>query len=625
MSVPVSAGQAAITQLEAAAELLHAGRLSEARAAVELVLAARPKLAEAHRLLGLCLHRQADLPGAEAAFRAGLRHDRANPDLATALADLLTDASRQADAERVLRAALAENRRSAAIAARLAQSLTASGRAEEALRLTAKLAQAAQPDHLILSEQAAALKALGQPDRALAVYERAASLYPADPVAHHNLAASHGDFGHAALAERSAARALSGGGAAPQTWLVYGRALVGLGRLDEAERAFRQAISRQPLYADAHRDLAQLVWMRSADAAPATALLDSFIRANPHAHPLWALRANVLQHAGDLAGALDTLLAALRLHPDQPGLLLAASQLSALCGRPAEAVRFAEQAALHAPGETADGALFAACVAAGQAERASCVAACMLQRQALDQRALAYQATAWRLLGDARYGALYDYANMVRAWRMDTPDGWQTLDAYLADLTQALGGLHAFHTHPLDQSLRHGSQAAHLLASENPVVRAFFQAVDGPIRRHLAALGQGGDPLRGRNTGGYAYRGAWSVRLRPGGFHVDHVHPEGWLSSACYVALPETERPGRQAWIKFGEPGIPTQPALGAEHYVRPEVGMLVLFPSYMWHGTVPFEGDVPRLSVAFDLMPKARGSAPGPRWGQSAPDPGFA
>ena len=603
MSVPVSAGVAA-TQLETAARLLSTNRTAEARAAIERLLAAKPRFAEAHRLLGVCLHQEGDLARAEAAFRAGLKLDRANPDIASALADLLTAASRRGDAERALRAALAENRRSAALAVRLAQILTVTGRAEEALRITAKLAQAARPDHTILTEQAAALKALGQPDRALAVYERAASLYPADPVSHHNLAASHGDLGHAALAERSAARALSAGGGAPQTWLVYGRALVGLGRLDEAERAFRQAIARQPAYTDAHRDLAQLVWMRSADAASATSLLDSAIEANPHAHPLRALRANLLQHAGDLAGALDTLLAAIRLHPDQPGLLLAASQASALCGRPTDAVQFAEQAAQHAPGETADGALFAACAAAGQAERASAVAARMLQRQPLDQRALAYQATAWRLLGDARYAALYDYPNLVRAWRMDTPDGWQTLEGYLADLTRALGGLHAFHSHPLDQSLRHGSQAAHLLASEDPVVRAFFQAVDGPIRRHLAALGPGRDPLRARNTGGYAFRGAWSVRLRPGGFHVDHVHPEGWLSSACYIALPETAGPGRQAWIKFGEPGIPTQPALGAEHFVEPEAGMLVLFPSYMWHGTVPFTGDVPRLSVAFDLVP---------------------
>ncbi|HEX7465481.1 MAG TPA: putative 2OG-Fe(II) oxygenase, partial [Usitatibacter sp.] len=35
----------------------------------------------------------------------------------------------------------------------------------------------------------------------------------------------------------------------------------------------------------------------------------------------------------------------------------------------------------------------------------------------------------------------------------------------------------------------------------------------------------------------FAISGAWSVRLRSGGFHTAHVHPEGWISSACYIAL----------------------------------------------------------------------------------------
>jgi hypothetical protein len=87
------------------------------------------------------------------------------------------------------------------------------------------------------------------------------------------------------------------------------------------------------------------------------------------------------------------------------------------------------------------------------------------------------------------------------------------------------------------------------------------------------------------------------------------VHHEGWLSSACYIALPDAvaHSPGREGWLKFGEPGVATQPRLGPEHFVQPECGRLVLFPSYMWHGTVPFGGDTPRLSVAFDLLPTGR------------------
>ena len=48
-------------------------------------------------------------------------------------------------------------------------------------------------------------------------------------------------------------------------------------------------------------------------------------------------------------------------------------------------------------------------------------------------------------------------------------------------------------------------------------------------------------------------------RLRPGGGrHVNHTHPQGWLSSAFYVDLPEAVNGGGEAgWILFGEPGCP--------------------------------------------------------------------
>lgn len=59
-------------------------------------------------------------------------------------------------------------------------------------------------------------------------------------------------------------------------------------------------------------------------------------------------------------------------------------------------------------------------------------------------------------------------------------------------------------------------------------------------------------------------------------------------------------------WLKFGEPAFPTAPRLKPENFVRPSPGLLVLFPSYMWHGTVPFSGapEIRRLTIAFDVVP---------------------
>lgn len=125
-------------------------------------------------------------------------------------------------------------------------------------------------------------------------------------------------------------------------------------------------------------------------------------------------------------------------------------------------------------------------------------------------------------------------------------------------------------------------------------IRALFAAVETPVRRHIASIGEPGQ--------NHAIASAWSVRLNGGGFHIDHVHPEGWLSSAFYVRTPKELR-GSEGALKFGEPGPPTLPPLPADHLIRPEPGMLVLFPSYMWHGTVPFSSNEKRLSCAFDIV----------------------
>jgi hypothetical protein len=56
--------------------------------------------------------------------------------------------------------------------------------------------------------------------------------------------------------------------------------------------------------------------------------------------------------------------------------------------------------------------------------------------------------------------------------------------------------------------------------------------------------------------------------------------------------------------LTFGVPSMRTTPTLAVERVVRPQPGMLVLFPSYFWHGTVPFASERTRLTVAFDVVP---------------------
>jgi hypothetical protein len=56
--------------------------------------------------------------------------------------------------------------------------------------------------------------------------------------------------------------------------------------------------------------------------------------------------------------------------------------------------------------------------------------------------------------------------------------------------------------------------------------------------------------------------------------------------------------------LTFGVPDVTLGLSLMPRRIVRPKVGQLVLFPSFMWHGTIPFQSQAHRMTVAFDVLP---------------------
>jgi len=420
--------------------------------------------------------------------------------------------------------------------------LLEAGEPQAALAVIEPPAQAPAASHALLAAYAQTLRALGRPEDALAVYQRALAVAPQSPIAEHNLASVNADLCRYGDAEAAARRAFAKGLDAPETWLVLAHALEGQGRLDEADAAYRQAIQRRPGMLKAHRDLAQLIWMRTGDADAAAAGLAATLRAEPGNPWLAAQLGTVLLHGGKAEAAYDVLISALSRGPaDRLELELVAATVAAELKETVAASRHAEAALELAPEDPR--ALIAAAdghLGLGRPGPAARLAERLLESNPFDQIALSRLATALRLMDHPRYGEIYDYDGMVRSWTIETPDGWGSLEAYLKDLAAALRAAHRVAGQPYDQSLRGGSQThADLTRMDDRAIQALFQAVDGPVRQHMAAIGEGADPLRRRNTGAYRIQGAWSVRLRPQGFHVDHVHQKGWLSSALHIVLPD--------------------------------------------------------------------------------------
>jgi hypothetical protein len=206
----------------------------------------------------------------------------------------------------------------------------------------------------------------------------------------------------------------------------------------------------------------------------------------------------------------------------------------------------------------------------------------------------------WRLRGDNRAHWLDGDTALIKPY--DLPLSPESL----AGLATVLRGLHQARHHPPEQSLRGGTQTeGHLFFRLDPEIAAVRAAIVEAVRNYVQSLPafEDGHPLLGTPRTHLLFSGSWSVRLMAQGFHVVHTHPLGWISSAFYVALPDAKAlgPAPAGWLELGAPPPDLRLDLPAYARIEPKPGRLVLFPSTMWHGTVPFN-DGERLTIAFDV-----------------------
>jgi predicted Zn-dependent protease len=589
--------------------LLQSGQYSAAHSQLESLVTANPDYVEGLRLFAGTKQALGDLAQAESLLRRALQIDpKWTPTLAT-LAELLLISGRGVEAVPLLQRAVQGSPAYPRAVLLLVRHYLDAGQPALALETATPWCNSGKVDDDLSALHVAAYAAMGRQSEAVAHYRRLAALAPDNHVATHTLAVALNAANQPEEGERVVRQTLSR--ARPTAALHYtqARSLIALERFDQAELALRECVRLEPRRAEAHDSLAQLVWMRTGNIGEATHVLDQTLEKYEHDDALWATKAALLQGAGDARGAYACL-AKRASRPQPPPALLVRAGLAALEFEPATALRLAEQAMRAQPNNpTARKLLCAAYLGVGEGVAAMTECATLLQATPDDQYLIAMQTTALRLMNDPRYDSLCDYNKMVLSQPIEAPSGWSDLASFLTEVTSRLNGLHNPRGHRLlYQSLRQGTETTQDLSrSQDPVIQALFHAFAAPIARYRDHIGQGKDPLRRRNRGASRYNGSWSVRLHSAGYHTSHVHPRGWISSACYIQLPDSMRAGHTAEgiLSFGAPGMITTPSLDAELSVRPELGQLVLFPSYFWHGTLPFHSEQARLTVAFDVVPE--------------------
>jgi len=87
----------------------------------------------------------------------------------------------------------------------------------------------------------------------------------------------------------------------------------------------------------------------------------------------------------------------------------------------------------------------------------------------------------------------------------------------------------------------------------------------------------------------------WGVILRAKGYQKRHVHPEGVISGVVYLRTPSmtASHATREGNLLFSRL---------EKHEIIPEVGKVVIFPSYLPHETIPINGSEERICIAFNI-----------------------
>lgn len=600
-------------QLGEAFGLLRSGQGARAMAIAREVGLRAPAAAEPLHMQALChrsLGRDAE---ALAAFEAALARAPQDPDLLGNYANHLRRLGRTAESIAHYQSALRIAPGSVEARINLALALFEVGDLAAA-RGTFELALRSQPaSGRAWQGLGSVLRSQGDLAGAEAAQRRAVALEPANGAAWINLAVLRRLQGDPADALKCLERASGAGHTGPELHDARASALLDLGDVAGALSGARALVAAVPGYVPGQVMLAQLLWEHGESVAPgedACAVLRAAVDTLPSSRPLRREFIRFLLKARAAEEALGQV-RALRAVGDEPDLAVYEAEALEMQGDLAGAAALldgAYPALRHQAGFLA--LLARHLLVRGDASAAAARALEALELEPHNQIALACLGVAWRLLGDDREHWLCGYDTLVRELPVEPPTGYRDEAAFLGDLATLLAGLHTARREPVDQSLRGGTQTSGNLFGrpEQPLVAA-RDAMALAVRRYVEELPEdAAHPFLRRKSSRVRFAGSWSVRLRSAGRHINHYHQRGWISSAYYVSLPPSVRDAPDdstaGFLQFGEPPPELRTGLGPRRIIRPRVGHLVLFPSYLWHGTLPFSDVEPRLTMAFDVLP---------------------
>ena len=422
----------------------------------------------------------------------------------------------------------------------------------------------------------------------------------------------HHEAGHLREAEALYRSMLDADPRDPDVLHLLGVLLTQRGEYDDAVAHIRAALDLDRDSVRFQSSLAQ-AYFRSGKLREASAVLEDVVSRQPDSYQGFSDLGAVWQESGDLERAIAAYRRSIELNPKLAIVHFNLGTALKLRGNTADAISCVETALALDPSQ----ANFAATLAgyyleAGEPGRALHTCKKCLSLAPRNLTALTFMSIALDRLGDREGAArIVDFERLIQSRRLAAPPGYENISEFNRELAEHVRNHPTLKAEPVNNATRYGKHTDNLLVNPSGPIPALARLIDSAVTDYLKSLPlDPTHPYLAHRPSGFKYL-MWSVVMDSQGHQLPHMHPDGWVSGVYYVELPgnmRTEARTRAGWIEFGRPlDALTGSWQPTVRTLRPEEGALVLFPSYFYHQTIPFESPEQRICIAFDALPRFR------------------
>ncbi len=489
-------------------------------------------------------------------------------------------------------------------------------------------------DHRVFSNYGIILKSLGNLKEAELLYRKAIEIKPDYAEAYYNLGIILKDLGKLKEAFDSYLKAIEIKPNFANAHYNFGRILKDLGNLKEAELSIRKSIEINPDFTDAHLNLGNILRdlgnLKEAEWSTRKAIELNPNKAEPHSN-----LGNILSDLGRLQEAEWSTRKAIELNPNfakahyNLGMILInlgnhydaeLSLRKAINLEPSLTYAVEELARRLYLDKKYDLAI--QCLQKNKSYNCqSLYLSCLLCLDRKDDFNQKYKELYHKKICNADMSGIVEHANIIYEQKNESHFCNESINYILLEkideqlfsdkhFCQLISYIKSNELKTKPQSLIHkaSQSTGNLFLLDFPFIKALKKAIEIKIKHYKTNFKDSQQGFIENWPTVYTLR-SWILCMKNGGFIKPHNHRYGWITGSFYLNVPKNTNNNNAGNISFSYQGpeYPKKDKSFDSTIKKIETRDICIFPSSLFHHTIPFQGNEDRICVVFDLAQKTQ------------------